>query len=394
VEESRLTRQMRDPILVEFFTHIRDHPIAMKLPGAVTRLLVKGGPLRNLFARTQLDDLAGSAKVLHALIEHGQIASVSVGYARESLQSDMRRVTALTGAGLRMRPPNPYFLYLPAGRGQVRLIDEPAATLLQQRRSTAWWLSLLNVALVLLLGVIFYGDAFNTTNPGLAVIIGMVWLAGQFAFLYWVHVHPVVQRLGLFPAFLPAGPGPAHLSGMFVADAWMSNLAKRDLASGGEPGVHLQPYQARHLFGPHGVTSGLVLIALAAFALYANRNLPLVSGFHIEAGGAPLALSLMLLPLGAVIALQGLSRKRMRVPVSLMPLLVVSLAVIVFMITIEPLRLVLAMGLSTAVVSLYGLRGRRRMALLVALIIATVIGLSFLLNWRSATNFGSILPWE
>jgi hypothetical protein len=222
--QDRLSRHMRDPILVEFHTLFRHRRIAFMLPQIVARNLIRGGLLRGLLARTEIDDLPSSARLLYRLIDDGKIVSVDVenpgdaAVAGRTPEGGLRDVTAVTDArGTTLLPPYPYYLYVPPGGAPSRLLDEPTAALYRQRRSTAWRLSLVTIALMLLLGAAFYGTSFDAANPGVAVVTVMLWLAGPPLTFHLLHVYPVVRRFELFPRFRSAGDAPAIASRKFDA---------------------------------------------------------------------------------------------------------------------------------------------------------------------------------
>src|SRR5437660_4495355 len=93
--------------------------------------------------------------------------------------------------------------------------------------------------------------------------------------------------------------------------------------------------------GPQDFVGGIALIAIAVFALWASSALQGMHGFSFGAGTAPRMFAVLLLGLGAVIALVGvltegahLARYHWRGP------LFVTLAILSFSATIRPLGLV------------------------------------------------------
>ena len=95
--------------------------------------------------------------------------------------------------------------------------------------------------------------------------------------------------------------------------------------------------------GPQDFIGGLALVALALFALWASRDLQGMHGFSFGAGTAPRMFSVLLLGLGAAIAIVGvltegahLAKYHWRGP------LFVSLAILAFAITIRPMGMIFA----------------------------------------------------
>jgi putative tricarboxylic transport membrane protein len=95
--------------------------------------------------------------------------------------------------------------------------------------------------------------------------------------------------------------------------------------------------------GPQDFVGGVVLMALAVFALWASSDLQGMHGFSFGAGTAPRMFAVLLLLLGAAIAVMGIltdgphvSTYACRGP------LFVSLAILSFAVTIRPLGLVVS----------------------------------------------------
>src|SRR5881392_3120661 len=95
--------------------------------------------------------------------------------------------------------------------------------------------------------------------------------------------------------------------------------------------------------GPQDFVGGLALMAVALFALWASSDLQGMHGFSFGAGTAPRMFGVLLLALGAGVAVMGLladgpelATYAWRGP------LFVSLAILSFAITIRPLGLVLS----------------------------------------------------
>jgi len=106
--------------------------------------------------------------------------------------------------------------------------------------------------------------------------------------------------------------------------------------------------------GPQDVVGGLVLMAVAAFAFFAARDLPGLRGFTFGPGTAPRLFAGLLLVLGAAIALGGLVREGnplqrygVRGP------FFVTAALILFAVAIRPLGLI-ATGILTFLVAALG----------------------------------------
>ena len=105
--------------------------------------------------------------------------------------------------------------------------------------------------------------------------------------------------------------------------------------------------------GPQDFVGGIALMAIAAFALWASSDLQGMHGFSFGAGTVPRMFAVLLLGLGAAIALVGvltegahLATYAWRGP------LFVSLSILCFAVTIRPLGLVLAAFLTFMVSAL------------------------------------------
>jgi len=106
--------------------------------------------------------------------------------------------------------------------------------------------------------------------------------------------------------------------------------------------------------GPQDVVGGLALMAVAAFAFFAARDLPGLRGFTFGPGTAPRLFAGLLLALGAAIALSGLfkdgdplQRYGVRGP------FFVTAALVLFSVTIRPLGLIVT-GILTFLVAAMG----------------------------------------
>src|SRR5258708_2955376 len=109
-------------------------------------------------------------------------------------------------------------------------------------------------------------------------------------------------------------------------------------APSGVPGKSIMPRWVR---GPQDFVGGLALMAIAAFALWASSDLQGMHGFSFGAGTAPRMFGVLLLGLGAAVAVVGLltdgphlAGYAWRGP------LFVSLSILSFAVTIRPLGLV------------------------------------------------------
>jgi putative tricarboxylic transport membrane protein len=95
--------------------------------------------------------------------------------------------------------------------------------------------------------------------------------------------------------------------------------------------------------GPQDFVGGVVLMALAVFALWASSDLQGMHGFSFGAGTAPRMFAVLLLLLGAAIALMGILTDGLHVSTyAWRGPLFVSLAILSFAVTIRPLGLVVS----------------------------------------------------
>ena len=95
--------------------------------------------------------------------------------------------------------------------------------------------------------------------------------------------------------------------------------------------------------GPQDFVGGIALMAVAAFALWASSDLQGMHGFSFGAGTAPRMFAVLLLALGAVIALIGILQDgpHMATYAWRGPLFI-SIAIVFFAIAIRPLGLVVS----------------------------------------------------
>jgi putative tricarboxylic transport membrane protein len=111
-------------------------------------------------------------------------------------------------------------------------------------------------------------------------------------------------------------------------------------APSGVPGKSIMPRWVR---GPQDFVGGIALMAVAVFALWASSDLQGMHGFSFGAGTAPRMFAVLLLGLGAAVAIVGLvadgahlASYAWRGP------LFVSLSILSFAVTIRPLGLVVS----------------------------------------------------
>lgn len=109
----------------------------------------------------------------------------------------------------------------------------------------------------------------------------------------------------------------------------------------------------RWVRGPQDFIGGLILMAVAVFALWASRDLQGMHGFSFGAGTAPRLFGVLLLGLGAAVAVMGLVTEgpgmagfAWRGP------LFVSLSILSFAVAIRPLGLVLSAFLAFMIAAL------------------------------------------
>jgi putative tricarboxylic transport membrane protein len=104
---------------------------------------------------------------------------------------------------------------------------------------------------------------------------------------------------------------------------------------------------------PQDFVGGLALVAIAVFALWASSDLQGKQGFSFGAGTAPRMFAILLLGLGAAIAVVGLVTKGPHVGTyAWRGPLFVSLAILSFAFTIRPLGLVVSAMASFVIAAL------------------------------------------
>jgi putative tricarboxylic transport membrane protein len=118
-------------------------------------------------------------------------------------------------------------------------------------------------------------------------------------------------------------------------------------------GVPEKSIMPRWVRGPQDFVGGIALMAIATFALWASSDLQGMHGFSFGAGTAPRMFAVLLLLLGAVVAIGGLltdgpqlATYAWRGP------LFVSLSILSFAVTIRPLGLVVSAFLSFMIAAL------------------------------------------
>jgi putative tricarboxylic transport membrane protein len=116
------------------------------------------------------------------------------------------------------------------------------------------------------------------------------------------------------------------------------------------PGKSIMPKWVR---GPQDFIGGIALMAIAAFALWASSDLQGMHGFSFGAGTAPRMFGVLLLGLGAAVAVVGLLTEGPHLAVyAWRGPLFVSLSILAFAVTIRPLGLVVSAFLTFLVSAL------------------------------------------
>jgi hypothetical protein len=126
------------------------------------------------------------------------------------------------------------------------------------------------------------------------------------------------------------------------------------------------------LRAPQDYFGGIVLMALALFALWASSDLQGMHGFSFGAGTAPRMFGLLLLGLGAAVAVTGLVADGPQLAVyHWRGPLFVSLAIVAFAISIRPLGLVVS-GLASFLIAALGTNETRWVETLIVGICLTI----------------------
>jgi putative tricarboxylic transport membrane protein len=122
-------------------------------------------------------------------------------------------------------------------------------------------------------------------------------------------------------------------------------------APSGRPRQSVLPQWVR---GPQDFIGGIVLMAVALFALWASSDLQGMHGFTFGPGTAPRMFAVLLLALGAAIAITGIVSEGLPLAhYSWRGPLFVALAILFFAIAIRPLGLVVS-GLASFLISALG----------------------------------------
>src|SRR5258708_30024497 len=134
-------------------------------------------------------------------------------------------------------------------------------------------------------------------------------------------------------------------------------------APSGVPGKSIMPRWVR---GPQDFVGGLALMVIAAFALWASSDLQVLHGFSFGAGTAPRMFGVLLLGLGAAVAVVGLLTDGPHLASYAWggPLFV-SLSILSFAVTIRPLGLGVSAFFSFIIAALGtpGTRGKENIIL-------------------------------
>jgi putative tricarboxylic transport membrane protein len=121
-------------------------------------------------------------------------------------------------------------------------------------------------------------------------------------------------------------------------------------APSGAPGRSIMPRWVR---GPQDFVGGIVLMAVAVFALWASSDLQGMHGFSFGAGTAPRMFAVLLLGLGAAVAVMGVLQEGAHLATyAWRGPLFVSLSILSFSVTIRPLGLVVSAFLSFIIAAL------------------------------------------
>src|ERR1700712_3666969 len=130
--------------------------------------------------------------------------------------------------------------------------------------------------------------------------------------------------------------------------------------------------------GPQDFFGGIALMAIAIFALWASSDLQGMHGFSFGAGTAPRMFGVLLLGLGAAVAVVGLlaewpylSTYAWRGP------LFVSLSILAFAVTIRPLGLVVSAFLTFLIAALGTPETRWKETLIVGIVLTTFCSFLF-----------------
>jgi putative tricarboxylic transport membrane protein len=138
-----------------------------------------------------------------------------------------------------------------------------------------------------------------------------------------------------------------------------------------------QSIMPKWIRGPQDFFGGIVLVAIALFALWASDDLQGMHGFTFGPGTAPRMFAVLLLALGAAVAITGVVSEGPKLPhYSWRGPLFVMLAIVFFALAIRPLGLVVS-GLASFLISALGTPETRWVETLIVGICLT-IGCAFL----------------
>lgn len=130
--------------------------------------------------------------------------------------------------------------------------------------------------------------------------------------------------------------------------------------------------------GPQDFVGGLALVAIALFALWASSDLQGMRGFSFGAGTAPRMFAILLLGLGAAVAISGLLADGAQLQsFAWRGPLFVTLAIVSFAVTIRPMGLIVSAFLSFMIAALGTPETRWKEALIVCICLTAFCSLLF-----------------
>ncbi|HKS19334.1 MAG TPA: tripartite tricarboxylate transporter TctB family protein [Bradyrhizobium sp.] len=222
--------------------------------------------------------------------------------------------------------------------------------------------------------------ASSTANVSAAIGILVLAVAPQLFELIWSIGALALKSKARAPLQVLAGHGAALLYGAPAQIfASLTTPGKAAIASDTLLAmIYSYPLFAVAVFtlfvkvkAPQDYFGGVVLMALALFALWASSDLQGMRGFSFGAGTAPRMFSVLMLGLAAAIAMMGLStdgpplaKYHWRGP------LFVSLSILSFACTIRPLGLVLS-AFATFMIAALGTRETRWMETIIVGVVLT-----------------------
>jgi len=143
---------------------------------------------------------------------------------------------------------------------------------------------------------------------------------------------------------------------------------------------------------PRDVAAGLLFCAVAAAAIWLSGDLEYGSTRHMGAGFFPRWIAILLLALGAFIALRGLAVEGPRIErIDWRLALPILASVVVFGITVLPLGLLLAVALSIVAASFAGRHYHRAEIALLAIGMALFCAALFV--WGLSLPIDLLPPW-